>query len=724
MIDEHGHLHLRGAEHVDPIWRLWDGLPAQWRGPVLGPGIENWASLTENDWPHLDLSGLPDPFAAELAWMAHWQACDGTRVSVLAMAQLANIIRRAVAEGRAFAPSIREMDYNAAAALQSWFYASRGKRLPSPKGRARVHGLFGFARHALIAACHDGPWWELDFWHPRCDPRIPLTDREPVANYGCPPGHIQLPWLRAAVKWHLGTALESGVLRWTTVSQERMRNFRRFDNWLITSFGDPTDILGDPTTAVEQAAAFARWTAVAANRVTRESDTRHLGKPVPIRGINDDLRAVAGLLDFVAANPSEARTVLGAEPWHRVTAAHASSWFGRVTRIPHQRGFNDANYIDDHALAQITAALPLIGLLRTEQMTITRGDGTTITANGLDDPQAMRMILLQILTGRRASEIRTCDFDCLSAAPRTTGTGDEDHQTLTRFRYAQSKIDVAPDTILVDHEVTEVIAEQHRWLQAQHPDGSRRFLFARRLGNRRGDKPYPAGTYNWVLRTLSDLVQITDAKGQVVRLSHTHRFRHTRLTRLAELGLPVHVLQRYAGHATPTMTMHYIAARDEHAEQAFLATAKLRSDGTRIQLSSDDHDSLHLFRRADRFLPNGWCMLPPLQSCDKGNACLTCSVFVTDHTHRDVLQRQLRETADLIDRATTEFEQRHGRPMPEDNVWLIRRRAEHHALNQLLAALDHAPISAAHGAPTECHRPSTGPVPLTLDLTRHRRSMQ
>ncbi len=83
---------------------------------------------------------------------------------------------------------------------------------------------------------------------------------------------------------------------------------------------------------------------------------------------------------------------------------------------------------------------------------------------------------------------------------------------LTRFRYAQSKIDVAPDTILVDHEVTEVIAEQHRWLQTQYPDCSRRYLFARRLGNRRGDKPYPAGTYNWVLRTLSDLVQITDAR--------------------------------------------------------------------------------------------------------------------------------------------------------------------------------------------------------------------
>jgi hypothetical protein len=101
------------------------------------------------------------------------------------------------------------------------------------------------------------------------------------------------------------------------------------------------------------------------------------------------------------------------------------------------------------------------------------------------------------------------------------------------------------------------------------------------------------------------------------------------------------VLQRYAGHATPTMTIHYIAAREEHAEQAFLATVKLKSDGTRVRFSRDDHDSLHLFDRADRLLPNGWCLLPPLQTCDKGNACLTCSVFVTDDTHQTTLQQQL-----------------------------------------------------------------------------------
>ena len=99
-----------------------------------------------------------------------------------------------------------------------------------------------------------------------------------------------------------------------------------------------------------------------------------------------------------------------------------------------------------------------------------------------------------------------------------------------------------------------------------------------------------------------------------------HWFRHSHASAL--LGLPVHVLQRYAGHATPTMAMYYVAQREEHAEQAFLATVKLKADGTRVAFSREDHDTIHLLGRADRILPNGWCLLPPLQSCGKGNAVL------------------------------------------------------------------------------------------------------
>jgi hypothetical protein len=291
---------------------------------------------------------------------------------------------------------------------------------------------------------------------------------------------------------------------------------------------------------------------------------------------------------------------------------------------------------------------------------------------------------------------------------------------LVRFRYAQSKIDVAPDTILVDREVAAVIEEQQAWVRKCFPTRQPRFLFVQRTGNRRGDKPYPSGSYQWMLREFSDVVQITDSAGRRLQLSHTHRFRHAKLTRLAELGLPIHVLQRYAGHATPTMSMHYVAQREEHAEQAFLATAKLKADGSRVQFSREDHDSLHLFNRADRFLPNGWCLLPPLQTCDKGNACLTCSVFVTDQTHDAVLARQLRETEELIARSTAAFEQRHGRAMPEGNVWLVGRRAEQAALSRLLAAMADHPGQAVQGG--GCGSAPAGAVSLTLDLARHRRT--
>ena len=190
------------------------------------------------------------------------------------------------------------------------------------------------------------------------------------------------------------------------------------------------------------------------------------------RLVNDDLRSVAELLAFMAANQAEARRILGplAAPWTAVTDAHAACWLRQVSRIPHTSGpSTTANYVDDHALAQITAALPLLGLPRGEQMPVTRGDGSRSAPPGLGDPQAMRMILLQILTGRgvqRDPPLRP--FDCLSPA---TGRAVEAAQgeQIARFRYAQTKIDIAPDTILVDSEVVAIIEEQQQWVRDRFP---------------------------------------------------------------------------------------------------------------------------------------------------------------------------------------------------------------------------------------------------------------
>ena len=98
---------------------------------------------------------------------------------------------------------------------------------------------------------------------------------------------------------------------------------------------------------------------------------------------------------------------------------------------------------------------------------------------------------------------------------------------------------------------------------------------------------------------------------------------------------------------------------------------------------------------------------------------MTCSVFVTDQTHQQALERHLADTAALIERATADFQQRHGRPMPADNVWLAQRQAEHTALTQVLAAMQAAPGRAVQGVGCGARTPA-GPVPLTLGTTSHR----
>ena len=36
MIDEHSHLRLRSADHLDPIWRLWEGCSASLGMTITG----------------------------------------------------------------------------------------------------------------------------------------------------------------------------------------------------------------------------------------------------------------------------------------------------------------------------------------------------------------------------------------------------------------------------------------------------------------------------------------------------------------------------------------------------------------------------------------------------------------------------------------------------------------------------------------------------------------
>jgi hypothetical protein len=81
------------------------------------------------------------------------------------------------------------------------------------------------------------------------------------------------------------------------------------------------------------------------------------------------------------------------------------------------------------------------------------------------------------------------------------------------------------------------------------------------------------------------------------------------------------------------------------------------------------------------------CLLPPLKSCDKGNACLSCGHFATDATHLAELRSQLTATEALIEQRQDQYRQRSGRDLGEDNIWVIERRREIVSLQAIISRL-------------------------------------
>jgi hypothetical protein len=214
-------------------------------------------------------------------------------------------------------------------------------------------------------------------------------------------------------------------------------------------------------------------------------------------------------------------------------------------------------------------------------------------------------------------------------------------------------------------------------------------LFVAARKNRNGDRPYSDRRLRERVGELARRLDIRDSTGALVDFQRTHRFRHTKATTLLNAGVPLHVVQRYLGHLTPTMTMTYAQTLAATAEREFLRYHKITADARDLEIDPRDlYDMLELDRHTDRVLPNGWCLLPPRQLCVKGNACLTCDKFATDATFLPELQTQKARTGHLIDQRRAAFQARTGQEMSEDNIWLTGRRQEHDALGRIIVKLE------------------------------------
>ena len=308
----------------------------------------------------------------------------------------------------------------------------------------------------LCAPTSPGEWWRADVWEPRRDPRIPVREHEPLGNARLRFAAIEQPWLREAIKWFFASALERGVLAWSTLP-----GYRTYLGATSRSscFRPGSTIRAWPT----QSRSCAAWR-LRSSRYLRGRRGRRGGGPLSRTSVGLAQSAVSTFYLFMADHRHEAAKALGEPRWSELSDAHARLWrAGEFVRRDRRTG--PADYIDPEALGRIVSHLDILALARDQTKTVVV-DGERREIAGRGDPQAMRAFLLEVLTGRRINEILLIDPEPLIPLPGIDAGAEHDPEAfVARLRYRQSKIGGAPDTILVEREVVNIVKEQQRWLE-------------------------------------------------------------------------------------------------------------------------------------------------------------------------------------------------------------------------------------------------------------------
>jgi integrase len=641
----------------------------------------------------VDLSALPAPLRQELAWCLFRIIEQGGKVDVTHMRMLARRLGDAISDlGRAAPVSLTGLSARDWQQQMTVAAARRTGSLPAASTSRDLREQLHRCHRLLVAAYDTRPWWRREVWDPSLDPRIPQRAHEPRGRHAVRFDRIAIDWLRQGLQWHCKVGLETGTLAWGTVAL-RVDAVTFFDAFLA-EHRVPGPWLADEPAGV-RVLMLDYLGHLRGRRVERPGPTH--GQLLSRSRVGTLLGAVEQFYAFMHDHRDTAAAVLAEPGWQRLGPHHAVFYRrgerpGRLRR-PHHR-----DVIDADALTQIMAGLGLLGAPTAE--------------GGLGDEQAMRVLMLLNRTGRRVNEICMLDRDPLLPldTPGVCAPGD-DGGFVARLRYQQTKIEAGPDTILVDQEIVAIIRAQQQWADrflaghasTVHPP---KYLFLAARRNRNADRPYSCGRLRDLLGELARRLDVRDSTGALVDFQRTHRFRHTKATTLLNAGVPLHVVQRYLGHLSPEMTMIYAQTLAATHEREFLRYRKLTADARELSTDPRDlYDMLQLDKRTDRILPNGWCLLPPRQTCTKGNACLTCDKFTTDATFLPELTAQRDRTLQLVDQRQAAFRERTGQEMSDDNIWLTGRRQEQHALDSIITAIEQTrpvdePSPAVRGAGT------------------------
>ncbi len=681
-------LHGRASWAPERTEQLWAQVPAGLRlehyTPEMIPAEHLPAFTSGGRRSPLDLTMLPVGLRREFAWSVAGIVARGGLVPIGPLAMLARHLP-------ALLHDLRGRGVNARSLMQfspsGWEREFQRLALKHGQPELAVKSARGTLRRIyrpLWIAYDPRAWWQREVWDPQLDRAIPLRAHEPDGEKLLNFMRLKQDWLRAGAQWWFKVSLELERLTWSTL--------RGFLNALaelslfLTARGVEDPWLRERPAEVR--VLMLDFLGELKSRKVKRGPTK--GRPLSGAQVANHMVGIEGFYRFMHDEQEQAAVALSDRRWLRLGPEHTRFWRYGEKPARHQP-LDERQLLTDAAFAQIMAGLHVLG--------------DPVTEGGLGDEQAMRALMLLARTGRRLNEILLLDFDPLIAVDGL-GSGAEPGEALVaKLRYQQTKIDDAPNTIFVDEEIVAIIRSQQHWVRGRirsgDGDSARRYLFIRATENRFGERPYTDGSLQQRLSKLVRRLDLRDDDGRPIDFRRTHRFRHTRATSLLNAGVPLHVVQRYFGHLSPRMTMHYAQTLAATHEREFLRFHKITADARPLAVDPRDlYDLLELDQRADRVLPNGYCMLPPRQVCERGNACLTCDKFATDASFLDEHEQQLGRLVDLVDHRQQAFIDRTGQAMSTEHVWLAQRNREHRALHAIIERLNSPELSgnAVRGA--------------------------
>lgn len=258
--------------------------------------------------------------------------------------------------------------------------------------------------------------------------------------------------------------------------------------------------------------------------------------------------------------------------------------------------------------------------------------------SGLKAPWMRKVLILQEC-GMRISELLELPLGCLT----------QDARGVYYLRYMQGKVK-RENAIPVSQEIARVVQEQRDEVRGRNTPSE--LLFP----NRRGQVIRQA-SFSQQINKLAYDCQIRDATGKLFRFQ-SHQFRHTVGTRMINLGVPHHIIQRYLGHKGPEMTSRYAHIHDATMKEKlseYLQDTLIDVTGKKVpEEGVNDTGELQWFTRnvLAQALTNGYCAIPIVAGpCPHPNACLNCAHFRTDIAFLDVHRAELHETERVIAKA-------------------------------------------------------------------------